>query len=76
VSNLCWENKEVTFAGETSKVVTLSGGHIRAPKIVVSSYTPDSGFNFYLSSIGPTTVTIECSGKYTGTVLLHAVSIL
>lgn len=76
MSNICWENREIEFDKETSKTVTLSGGHIRPPKIVITSFNPNLGFNFHLSSIGPTTVTIECSAEYTGTVLIHAVSTL
>tara|TARA_Y100000310_G_scaffold335104_1_gene416338 strand:+ start:2410 stop:2655 length:246 start_codon:yes stop_codon:yes gene_type:complete len=71
------ERKEVTFAGETFKSVTLSTEHPRLPHVTVTPVGDmNSDFNMFVDSVTKDSVTIQCSDEYTGTVILSAISTL
>jgi|TARA_E500000331_G_scaffold299771_1_gene300317 hypothetical protein len=74
---LCVETQEITFNKETLKTVILTGGHIRDPKVTVTSFSGENAnFNFFISLVAVNSVTVEASGEYTGTVFVQAISTL
>lgn len=83
------ETQEITFSEEDKKTVSLTGEHPRPPHVAITSIgddtsssgeastgTYDPNFNFFIELITKETFGIQCSGMYSGTVHIIAISTL
>jgi len=70
------ETLQETFTDQVSKTVSLSG-HKNIPTVTVMPQSSvESNMSFFTSAITASSVTVECTANYTGTVNIHAISTL